>query len=1045
MELDRVNDTNFNTENTQIWFKTQASISPSVDDTNYYLYYGYEDANDPPTNKSKVYDFFDDFTQADGDADGWTVTQGTGWSVINNEYRQNELSLDRRTILDTYTVENATIEVRIKHNGVGTMFGGGVMFRYSNGSNFYTSGPGFWGDEVGTGRWTSDAPLQLDGTGTELDLIKDNWYDLRIEMLGNHYDIYLNDTLKNSVTNNDHLNPGQIGFMTYTDQLDAYFDDLKIALLVETPPTLTTGTEGIYSSWFNKNWSYHKKITVTSSSVTIPSDYAVFLNFDHESLVNAGKSRVDGDDVRIVYWNGSDWKELDRMLDPGSSWNSSSTKIWFKTQVAIAVSSFDNNYYLYYGNTLAGSPPTNSDNIFLLYDDFESGNFDLWDGNNTETGDSITVSSDQVHTGSYAAKSYVDDVSLAQAMIWKDINGHTSLFAAIYIYLDPSFITSDHVTVMQFVDISAGWQNLISTTIDQDMSLYMWNDYVNESYGYQATNNITTGTWHLLEMQATFSETSGEARLWMDGNLEVEQTSIDLSDSNSIRFCEGYYWGSPKNESNTFYIDNTYLRSYINPEPVVSLGTEEMFRPSINDFSYHKVITIDHTKVSGSSDLIDFPLLISIYDTDLNETVQANGNDIAFHNGIEWLDHEIEYFDRNFNATHARLIAWVRIPSLSPSVDTNITMYYGNATMGSQENPSRVWDSNFAGVWHLSEDPSSVIYDSASNNNSGTSIGNIDQMDGIIDGSLNFYGANDYINCGNDVSLDISENITIEHWIKGNDFSNDPDTLTKGTYEESYSVWILNDGRVTLELNNQTFRSNTYLSTGVWNYIACTYDGSTRKIFINGTEDNSGSYSIPIEIVTGDLTISSNPWSFDGIIDEVRISNVVRSPYWLETQFNNQYNPNSFYSIRTEQPIEPDTLAPNITINSPNSNELFGSSAPDYDLTVVDANLDSIWYSVDGGTNSTPVSANGTIDQTMWSGRPNGTVILRFYANDTLGNLNYTEITVRKDILSPTITVNSPSSYDLFGLSAPNYDLTVVDANLDSIWYSVDGGTNSTP
>ena len=117
LELDRVNSTNFNTANTQIWFKTQTSINPSADDTNYYLYYGNENADDPPTNKSKIYDFYDDFTQSDGPATGWTVTQGTGWSVINNEYRENEASTDRRTILNAYTVENATIVATLDARG----------------------------------------------------------------------------------------------------------------------------------------------------------------------------------------------------------------------------------------------------------------------------------------------------------------------------------------------------------------------------------------------------------------------------------------------------------------------------------------------------------------------------------------------------------------------------------------------------------------------------------------------------------------------------------------------------------------------------------------------------------------------------------------------------------------------------------------------------------------------------------------------------------------------------------------------------------------
>jgi hypothetical protein len=92
-----------------------------------------------------------------------------------------------------------------------------------------------------------------------------------------------------------------------------------------------------------------------------------------------------------------------------------------------------------------------------------------------------------------------------------------------------------------------------------------------------------------------------------------------------------------------------------------------------NDFEYYKTITIDHTRVSGIEDFIDFPLLISIFDSDLHDYTQANGNDIAFSNNFQWLDHEIELFNQTYNITHARLVAWVRIPVLSASEDTIIT------------------------------------------------------------------------------------------------------------------------------------------------------------------------------------------------------------------------------------------------------------------------------------------------------------------------------------------------------------------------------------
>jgi hypothetical protein len=122
-------------------------------------------------------------------------------------------------------------------------------------------------------------------------------------------------------------------------------------------------------------------------------------------------------------------------------------------------------------------------------------------------------------------------------------------------------------------------------------------------------------------------------------------------------------------------------------------------------FNYRKTITIDSSKVTG--DLTNFPVLVSLTnDMELRTTVDggnvqnANGYDIIFraNDGTD-LDFEIEeYTSAGGGAT---LVAWVRIPNLSSTVDTDIYIYYGNPDVTcSQGNPAGVWDSNYTGVWH---------------------------------------------------------------------------------------------------------------------------------------------------------------------------------------------------------------------------------------------------------------------------------------------------------------------------------------------------------
>ena len=73
-----------------------------------------------------------------------------------------------------------------------------------------------------------------------------------------------------------------------------------------------------------------------------------------------------------------------------------------------------------------------------------------------------------------------------------------------------------------------------------------------------------------------------------------------------------------------------------------SSGQDWAFQVDVFSRDY-KVITIDHTKVNGTDFHINFPLLISIIDSDLKNNAQIDGDDIAFAIDNVWSDHEIEF------------------------------------------------------------------------------------------------------------------------------------------------------------------------------------------------------------------------------------------------------------------------------------------------------------------------------------------------------------------------------------------------------------------
>ncbi|TFG23687.1 MAG: zinc-ribbon domain-containing protein [Promethearchaeota archaeon] len=142
----------------------------------------------------------------------------------------------------------------------------------------------------------------------------------------------------------------------------------------------------------------------------------------------------------------------------------------------------------------------------------------------------------------------------------------------------------------------------------------------------------------------------------------------------------------------------------------------------------------------------------------------------------------------------------------------------------------------------------------------------------------------------------------------------------------------------------------------------------------------------------------------------------------------------------TEITVRKETSSPNITINLPYANDLFGAGAPKYNVTIDDNKLNTTWYSLNGGLNYTFTSSTGLFNQTAWDACGNGTVIITFYANNTAGNLNSEQLIVRKDIIAPIITINSPFSNDLFGFSACSFDISIIEANLNLTWYTLNGG-----
>lgn len=126
------------------------------------------------------------------------------------------------------------------------------------------------------------------------------------------------------------------------------------------------------------------------------------------------------------------------------------------------------------------------------------------------------------------------------------------------------------------------------------------------------------------------------------------------------------------------------------------------------------------------------------------------------------------------------------------------------------------------------------------------------------------------------------------------------------------------------------------------------------------------------------------------------------------------------------------SVAPVIRIISPSEDVIFGAVAPNFTVEVIDSNLESMWYSVDGGLTNFIFSTNGSISQSLWDSLPEGGVLIRFYANDSLGNLVFEQVHVFKEIptSSPTIGIDFISNGLILLIAVAGSIIYIISARL---------------
>jgi hypothetical protein len=503
-----------------------------------------------------------------------------------------------------------------------------------------------------------------------------------------------------------------------------------------------------------------------------------------------------------------------------------------------------------------------------------------------------------------------------------DISGGSGYSKLRLTYIDTGHSDNLSVYICQYDPINA--------TIEGDIEPVCSDPSVSNSYWLVGGNNVTVTP-----------TTDVENREWiLDPAKQQELILVNTSGSNTIYFqIETFVPDGPDADIlpdpkgipyfGEKSVEVTAVSPGLSRKIRVIVPNSDSFSGGASGYEYNRAITFDFTKVPNT-DLTNFPALIKITDPTLKTVANggnvedSNGYDIVFSSnaaGTSFLNWEM----KSYNGTTGSLTAWVQVPTLSHTANTTIYMFYGNDTISNFQSLNSPWGSNYKGIWHLDEavvdegTTADAYQDSTLNDNDGDQRGSDDAV-GQISNSQDFDGANDIINVGDTASLDISTSaITLSGWIYDDATTNmDGFVMGKVRATQNYYLFVSNASQaITIGLNTTVGGFGSCARPGGvgglnfmhnrWNHVVGTYDGTNMRIYLNGTQRGTACPKTGTIILNndgfaiGDRGMASANNFFDGLIDEVHVSNTALSADWIMAEYNNQYDPTTFYTVGPEQ------------------------------------------------------------------------------------------------------------------------------------------------